>query len=199
MAQDDPIPISAKVPCSVRGLLTFSWGLGTELRFCDIQHPITGEGGNNPFKSTVVWCEDQTPGAALQPCAHAALMHSCMHACRLQKMHVLADGCTVDCRSAPSPSHKVLAHAVASAQEELVLMQGRGRQATSSAHEVTSPELLSFCKKVRQALAKERWGMDEDRWVWHHPSIHYFGFVCRFTLLAEQLMIHVVCLFCQGR
>ena len=54
---DDPstIPISAKVPCSLGGVLSFSWGVGTELRLCEIRNPESGQGGNEPFKSVVVW------------------------------------------------------------------------------------------------------------------------------------------------
>lgn len=86
---DDPIPISAKVPCSASGLLTFSWGLGTELRFCEIQNPGSGDGGNNPFKSTVVWCVK----SVMQNDVCASMLdsaHSCIHA----SMHgKLVTGC----------------------------------------------------------------------------------------------------------
>lgn len=47
--------VSARVPCAAGARLTFSWGLGTELRLCEVQDPRSGQGGRDPFKSTVIW------------------------------------------------------------------------------------------------------------------------------------------------
>lgn len=47
--------VSARVPCTAGARLTFSWGLGTELRLCEVQDPRSGQGGRDPFKSTVIW------------------------------------------------------------------------------------------------------------------------------------------------
>ena len=59
-------------------------------------------------------------------------------------------------RSAPSASHKALAHGVAAAQGELLRAQ-HGSASAGPANDAIAPELLTFCRKVRQALAKERW------------------------------------------
>lgn len=45
----------ARVPCASGARLHFSWGPGMELRFMEVQHPDSKEGGEEPCKSTVIW------------------------------------------------------------------------------------------------------------------------------------------------
>jgi hypothetical protein len=52
---DSEAQVAARVPCSAGGRLAFSWGLGTELWFCEVQNPRSGDGGSDPAKSSVVW------------------------------------------------------------------------------------------------------------------------------------------------
>ena len=48
--------VSARVPIAPGSRLNFSWGVGAELRLCEIRDPVTGLGGSEPMKATVVWC-----------------------------------------------------------------------------------------------------------------------------------------------
>lgn len=70
--------VSARVPCAAGARLTFSWGLGTELRLCEVQDPRSGQGGRDPFKSTVIWwvhyhaISPRAVAGTMQPSAWAA-------------------------------------------------------------------------------------------------------------------------------
>ncbi|KAG1660588.1 hypothetical protein FOA52_003019 [Chlamydomonas sp. UWO 241] len=140
--------ISAKVPCSLGARLSFSWGLGTELRFCEVQNPGSGVGGVEPYKSSVIW-------------------------------------------SAPSASHKTLAHAVSQSQDELVHATDNDRM--DLPQEAVPPQLVAFSRRVREALARERATGDAgslvalEHAVWQLLEVFFVDAVMSEGYVAEDM------------
>ncbi|GAX75754.1 hypothetical protein CEUSTIGMA_g3197.t1 [Chlamydomonas eustigma] len=142
-----PAIISARVPCSSVGTLTFSWGVGTEIRLFEVVSPESGLGGQEPFKSVVTW-------------------------------------------SAPSSSHKTLAHAVVSAQAQLHTSQPRDLQGSRTG--AVPQQLISFSNKVLSALAKERQHAEGslvslEHAIWQLLGIFFINITLSGGYFAEDL------------
>jgi hypothetical protein len=63
--------VIARLPVAPGGRMAFAWGMGTELRICEIRGPATGQGGVEPAKATVIWW-----GGHLAGFARLELVHS---------------------------------------------------------------------------------------------------------------------------
>eukprot|EP00798_Chlamydomonas_sp_ICE-L_P023077 gene23077-30269_t len=71
-AQQVENQVVARVPCAAGARLQFSWGLGAELRLCEIQHPVSKSGGVEAAQSNVVW---SAPSASHKALSFAVAPH----------------------------------------------------------------------------------------------------------------------------